>query len=197
MSFWDVILMWALTKLFASREPGPQWPAPPGPTGPAPTGPTGPTVKKPPVGSPPGTTGPGPTGPAGDVPPTQPPSAWQEFWYTQPDAGAAYGTPWVLAQAWVKDGNRWIEMYNYTKGRPIGATKGHGDVWVDPKASLHGETTTDYPADVGDKLLIPTSWGLPPNATITARTSPIPPGTPLPGAYSSPAIHGDEDSTTI
>ena len=195
MSFWDLLLGWFLLNMTGGKVQ-PKWPGPGVPPQPVPPQPV-PPQPVPPVPVPPVPVPPVPVPPTPDVPPT-PMSAWKPYWYSQPDAGAAYGTPYGLAQAWVGSGGRWTDLYNYTKGRPIGATKGHGDQWVDPRAKLHGETSTDYPADVGDKLLVPNIWPDPPNATIQSRCSTIPDGTPLPGVtYSSAKVHGDDDVNTI
>lgn len=112
MTFWDVLLVWLLAKVLGASGGGPRWPGPTGPTGP--TGTTGPTGPSPT----------GPTGPTGGTGPTGPAeqTVWKPYFYVQPDAGAAYGTPYALAAEWHGQGTAWTDMYNYTRGKPIAAS---------------------------------------------------------------------------
>lgn len=207
MTLWDIILLWLFARM-SGRSSGPQWPGPTGPSGP--TGPTGPTG----VTAPTGPSGPtGPTGPTGAMGGT----TWKPYFYIQPDAGAAYGTPFALAQEWHGKGSAWTSMYNFTQGRAMGSQV-VGSLWgtikkaVDPRSAIPStsiaspsksnvvnqgapsEQSKNVPAtaNVGDKLLIPWTWPEPTNDTIKARLQPIPDGTTLPAEVS-----GDDGPETV
>ena len=163
MTFWDILLVWLLSNLLGKKTAGPQWPGPTGPTGPI--GPTG--------AGPTGPTGAGPTGPTGATGPIGPTTntTWKPYTYTQPDAGAMYGTPYALAAEWHGQGKAWDEIYNLTKGRGIARVSG-----------VVGEEQGANYADVGDKLLIPYYWPEPTAKEIQARLIALPADYPYPGA---------------
>jgi len=186
MTFWDIVLLWLAAKIFGLKGPtGPQWPGPTGPSGP--TGPKGPTAATGPTG-PTAATGPtGPTGPIG----TQ--TDWKPYFYIQPNAGDAFGTPYALAGEWNGNGAAWTDIYNFTKGRML------GDVGQTYSPGQAGQVVEPpHYADIGDKLLIPWTWSEPSAPAIVKRLSPIPATTVLPGPLGQKkAIHGDEDAETI
>jgi hypothetical protein len=218
MNLWHLLLLWLFTRGggSSSTPPGPNWP---GPGVPPPTPPATPPVV---TTTPPTTT----TTPPADIPPTPPvvpatQTVWKPYFYVQPDAGAAYGTPYGLAGEWHGQGSAWTELYNYTKGRPINQTTGGTPQYVDPNPmSPVGKTaagraaaaktavtqaassafgtksvsgSADY-ADVGDKLLVPWTWPEPSAPAIIARLQPMPDGTALPGVS---GVNGDDDESTI
>ena len=188
-SIWDAVLVYIAAKLLGTGGggPGPVWPGPTGPTGPGPTGPTGPATTGPTGPAPTGPTGPGPTGPTGPTGPGPLNTDWKPYTYKQPDAGASYGTPYALAAQWTGSGNKWKELYNYSRKRML------SDV---------PEGSNDY-AYKGDLLLIPFEWNEPTDATILARCEPIAPGTTLPtNPAGSPrktptSLSGEDDYRTI
>jgi hypothetical protein len=187
MGFWDALILWFFLK-YGGGSKGPKWPEP---KEPGPTGPTGPT----------GATGPGPTGPTGATGPTGPTGAdmnldWKPYFYIQPDAGDAAGTPYLMASAWHGKGDAWHDVYNFTKGRYLDEATVSG-----PAMRVMQESTAvpNY-ASKGDKLLIPYEWPEPPTSVFTKRTEPIPTGTVLPAARPSKVAGecaGDENAETI
>ena len=221
MNLWHLLLLWLFTRGGgSSTPPGPNWPGPgvPPPTTPPATPPVVTTT-------PPTTT----TTPPADIPPTPPvtptnQTVWKPYFYVQPDAGAAYGTPYGLAGEWHGQGSAWTQLYNYTKGRPIGQTSGGNPQYVDPganakqnlnsaKGAMSAVSKTQQGAvnslssamkksvvgaedyaDVGDKLLIPWTWPEPSAPAIIARLQPMPDGTALPGVS---GVNGDDDESTI
>jgi len=184
MTLWDLLLVYLLSKLFGGKEPiGPTWPVPPGrePPGGGPPVPPGQIPPIPPVEIPPFEVPPGNIPPWGEPPGITAPggTVWKGYYYLQPDAGQAYGTPYGLAEKWTGKGANWTQMYNATRGRPL------------------ANAPDKRYAEIADKLLIPFSWPETTEPKILARITPIPVGTVLPGVEQAAKLSGDEDARTI